>query len=81
MQYTSFIKKAISRGLLGLAFLFFFTVGVFYFIYTENEEIKEMRGVLLKEQTSIAMTGKTIADSKHGTTTGLTLFALPYVEE
>ena len=49
--------------------------------YEENEEIKEMRGVLLKEQTSIAMTGKTIADSKHGTTTGLTLFALPYVEE
>jgi hypothetical protein len=40
-----------------------------------------MRGVLLKEQTSIAMIGNSIANDRHGNTTTLTLFALPFEEE
>ena len=49
--------------------------------YEENQEVKEMRGVLLKEHTSIAMIGDSIANDRHGNTTTLTLFALPFEEE
>lgn len=50
-------------------------------LYEENGEVKEMRGVVLKQETTVALIGNGLSADKHGTTTALTLFALPFEEE
>jgi hypothetical protein len=50
-------------------------------LYEEDGEIMELRGVILTDHTSVAMIGQGLASDKHGTTTVINLFALPYKEK
>ncbi len=50
-------------------------------LYEDNGEVKELRGVVLAAHTSIALIGKGLTASKHGTSCAITLFALPFEEE
>lgn len=50
-------------------------------LYEENNEVMELRGVILSDHTSVQLIGKSITANKHGTTTVINLFALPYKEK
>ena len=50
-------------------------------LYDEGGEVKELRGVILGVHTSVALIGKGMTASKHGTTTVINLFALPYEDK
>lgn len=50
-------------------------------LYEENNEVKELRGVVLSAHTSVKLIGEGMTASQHGTTTMLGVFVLPYEEE
>jgi hypothetical protein len=50
-------------------------------LYEEKEEMMEMRGVILGSQTSFAMIGEGLTQSRYGTTTVLNIFAAPFTED
>lgn len=49
-------------------------------LYEENDEVKELRGLVLSLKTSVALIGSGVTAAKHGTVSALSLFALPYEE-
>lgn len=50
-------------------------------LYEDNGEIMELRGVVLGDQTAVALIGSGLTANKHGTSTVINLFALPYEEK
>lgn len=50
-------------------------------LYEDKGEVKEMRGLILAAHTSIKLIGEGMTARKHGTTTVISVFALPYTED
>lgn len=50
-------------------------------LYEDKNEVKELRGVILAAHTSVKQIGEGMTARKHGTTTLISIFALPYEED